>query len=241
MQSGTPAPSFTASSYLPFTKEMVKIELACLRGTYTVLIFYPGDFRPLVLSELKGFQEAANELLNEINVLAISTDTVESHQAFAELRQEEGGLEGLCIILVEDKTGDISRDYQVYDMATHQALPTYIIIDDEGEVVASISNSYNIGGNPHEVVRIVKACMMCDEEGAWSEVKGTPSDWQPGMELVTGVLDTDTIEVLESEDIAPAVEKQVDDGEATEEKKDDVSSFSGNGWKFWAKLRLIIE
>ena len=235
MQSGTPAPSFTASSYLPFTKEMVKIELACLRGTYTVLIFYPGDFRPLVLSELKGFQEAANELLNEINVLAISTDTVESHQAFAELRQEEGGLEGLGIILVEDKTGDICRNYQVYDVATHQAFSTYIIIDDEGEVVASISNSYNIGGNPHEVVRIVKACMMCDEEGAWSEVKGTPSDWQPGMELVTGVLDTDTIEVLESEDIAPAIEKQVDDGEATEEKKDDVSSFSVNGWKFWAK------
>ena len=63
--------------------------------------------------------------------------------------------------------------------------PRNIIIDDEGEVVASTSNDKKVGGNLHEVVRIISACKLCDEEGAWSNLRGTPSDWKPGMELVT--------------------------------------------------------
>ena len=70
---------------------------------------------------------------------AISTDTVESHMVFGELSQEEGGLLGQQCILVEDNTGDISSTYYlVYDAAFHKTRPTYIIIDDEGKVIASI-------------------------------------------------------------------------------------------------------
>ena len=208
MQTGTPAPSFVAYAYIPYTKERVKVNMDDFIGQYTVLIFYPGDFGPLVLAELMGFQEAAKELLENVYSLAISTDTLESHKAFAELKKEEGGLQGLNenIILVEDKTGDISRKYQVYDVATHQAFPTYIIICDEGKVVASITNDHNMGGNPHEVIRILNACMTCDKEEAWTQMKGTPSGWQPGMELVTGVM-----------------EEENDAADVNEEKQDNTS------------------
>ena len=160
MQPGTPAPSFTASAYNSATKKVVDVELASLKGSYTVLSFYSGDFGPLMLADFMGFLviEALGELLkNDLNMLAISTDSVESHRAFAELKQEEGGLLGLECILVEDKTGKICKDYQVYDSSNHQAFPTYIIIDDEGEVVASLCNDHMVGGNPMEVVRIIKA------------------------------------------------------------------------------------
>ena len=226
------------------------MDLASLHGKYTVLFFYPGDFGSLVLADMMGLQEAASELMeDDVNMLAISTDTVESHKAFAELRQEEGGLQGLHCILVEDKTGNICRKYKVYDAATHQAFPTYIIMDDEGEVVASLSNDHNLGGNPEEVVRIIKACRMCDEEGAWSKLKGTPSDWQPGMELVTGMVEEvaneegEQTEVVETEEFPVSEDEKVDTGEAVEEENDKASSSSASGtdgneeskwWKFWS-------
>ena len=108
MQPGTSAPSFTALAYSSILKKMGNVDLASLHGKYTVLFFYPADFGPLVLADMMGLQEAASELMeDDVNMLAISTDTVESHKAFAELRQEEVGLQGLHCILLEDKTGDI--------------------------------------------------------------------------------------------------------------------------------------
>merc|ERR1711942_415323 len=187
MQPGTLAPIFTASAYNSYTEEVGDVHISSFKGSYIVLLFYTGDFGPSLLADLMSFKEAVKEfeISDEVYLLAISTDTVESHMAFGELSQEEGGLQGQQCILVEDKTGDISKNYHVYDEAFHKARPTYIIIDEEGEVVASISNDKKVGGNLHEVVRIISACKLCDEEGAWSNQRGTLSDWKPGMELVT--------------------------------------------------------
>merc|ERR1711942_330402 len=202
MQPGTLAPIFTASAYNSFTKEVGDVDLSGFKGSYIVLLFYSGDFGPSLLADLMSFQLAVKEFKmsdDEVDLLAISTDTVESHRAYGELSQEEGGLQGQQCILVEDKTGDISKKYHVYDAAFHKARPTYIIIDEEGEVVASISNDKKVGGNLHEVVRIISACKLCDEEGAWSNLRGTPSDWKPGMELVTTMVGSvETVEEKEA-------------------------------------------
>ena len=113
MQPGSPAPSFTAAAYYSATKTLVDVELASHKGSYTVLLFYSGDFGPLMLADFMGFlviEELGELLENDLNMLAISTDSVESHRAFAELKQEEGGLQGLECSLVEDKTGKICKD-----------------------------------------------------------------------------------------------------------------------------------
>ena len=55
MQPGTPAPSFTASAYNSATKKTMNVELANLKGSYTVLLFYSGDFGPLLLADYMGF------------------------------------------------------------------------------------------------------------------------------------------------------------------------------------------
>ena len=62
MQPGTPAPSFTASAYNSATKETVDVELASLKGSYTVLFFYSGNFGPLVLADFMGLIQEAVEL-----------------------------------------------------------------------------------------------------------------------------------------------------------------------------------
>ena len=126
MQPGTLAPIFTASAYNSFTKEVGDVDLSSFKGSYIVLLFYTGDFGPSLLADLMSFKESVKEfgISDEVYLLAISTDTVESHMAFGELAQEEGGLQGQQCILVEDKTGDISKNYHVYDATFHKARPS---------------------------------------------------------------------------------------------------------------------
>merc|ERR1711910_179156 len=95
MLPGTEAPNLVAKAYIPSLKETSKIELPPLNGKYTVLFFYPGDFGSVVLSEMLELKEAFKELSDEVNILVISTNTVESHKAFAELDQVDGGLQGV--------------------------------------------------------------------------------------------------------------------------------------------------
>merc|ERR1712142_1000694 len=165
----TIAPSFMASAFNTSTKKVSSVELSSFKGSYVVLLFYTGDFATTLLAEVITFQEALKVLKDEVHLLAISTDTVESHKAFGEHAMEKGGMEGQhCVLMVEDKTGNISKEYQVYDAACHEAFPAYIIIDKEGEVAATIINDKKIGGNPHEVMRIISAYKQCDEENAWN-------------------------------------------------------------------------
>ena len=41
---------------------------------------------------------------------------------------------------MEDKDGDISKNYQVFDEASHRAFLSYVIFDNEGGVLMSVSN-----------------------------------------------------------------------------------------------------
>jgi len=226
MQPGINAPSFTETAYNTSTKVVGNVELSTFKGSYTVLLFYTGDFGPTLLADLITFQEAVKECDDELQLLAISTDTVESHVAFSEQDQLEGGLQGQHCILVEDKTGDISRKYQVYDSAHHKAFPSYIIIDMEGEVVASITNDEKVGGNMEEVLRMISACKLCDEECAWSTMKGTPSDWKPGKELVTAVMEKASTEPAVKQDNARESNMNKDDS-AEEVQLAAISSLAG--------------
>ena len=53
-------------------------------------------------------------------------------------------LKELSIPLVEDKTGQISRSFAVFDPTTHTAVPTAFILDEEGELMASFSTSTKV-------------------------------------------------------------------------------------------------
>merc|ERR1712210_325875 len=95
---------------------------------------------------------------------------------------------GLSIPLVEDKTGEISRSFGVFDPTTHTAVPTAFILDEEGELMASFTTSTQVGGSAEEVERVVAACRECDTSGAWShQPKGTSSTWLPGDALSSDI------------------------------------------------------
>ena len=119
-------------------------------------------------SELLGLAEALKGL--DCQLVGVSTDSVEAHRVFA-----ESCLEGLDITLVEDRTGEISRLFKVYESTTHCTF----VLNVDGEVMASFSNSFGSVTNAGEVVRLVVACQEHDRLNlafiAWDGKTGTIS------------------------------------------------------------------
>mmetsp|Transcript_7705 Transcript_7705/g.14482 ORF Transcript_7705/g.14482 Transcript_7705/m.14482 type:complete len:415 (+) Transcript_7705:54-1298(+) len=78
---GKPAPTFKAGAVVD--GEITEVDLADYRGKWTVLLFYPKDFTFVCPTEIIAFSDAAPRFkaLNA-EVLALSTDTEESHLAW---------------------------------------------------------------------------------------------------------------------------------------------------------------
>lgn len=80
LKPGDPAPSFTAT-----TTDGSIIHLADLKGKSVVLYFYPKDDTPGCTKEACAFRDVYAKLKEKgAVVLGVSTDSVKSHQKFAE-------------------------------------------------------------------------------------------------------------------------------------------------------------
>jgi peroxiredoxin Q/BCP len=92
---GDPAPEFE----LPGTGAR-KYSLSEYRGQPVVLVFYPGDSTPVCTRQLNEYTNDMDKF-SEVGaqVLAISPQSVESHEGFAE---EQGGF-GFPLLADEDK------------------------------------------------------------------------------------------------------------------------------------------
>ena len=85
-------PMLEAQMYVPKTGEYYEFNSYELGGNFTVLVFYSGNFCSGVLPELHELKSVSRKTLKDYNLLAISTDTKESHKAFSHLGPEEGGI-----------------------------------------------------------------------------------------------------------------------------------------------------
>ncbi len=99
---GQPAPDFTATD-----QDGKPLHLAELKGHPVVVYFYPKDETPGCTKEACSFRDAWVNLQKKgVIVIGISTDTADSHKAFAKNHQ-------LPFTLVSDPKGDIAAKYGV--------------------------------------------------------------------------------------------------------------------------------
>jgi len=83
--------------------------LADNRGRNVVLYFYPKDDTPGCTVEGKEFRELHEQFLaQECVVIGVSTDSVESHRAFAEKH-------AFPFTLLSDSSGDLARAFGVFN------------------------------------------------------------------------------------------------------------------------------
>lgn len=194
---GKKAPSFSAGAVVNGGEIVEGFSLDQYVGKNpVVLFFYPKDFTFVCPSELHAFQNRMADFEERgCKVVAVSTDTEESHWGWLQVPKNKGGIEGIKYPIVADTSKTISDAYGVlageyeYDMeegliATGPmiAYRGLFLIDKDGVVQHQIVNNFPLGRNVDEAIRMVDALQFFEENG---EV--CPANWQKGEE---GMKDT---------------------------------------------------
>mmetsp|Transcript_2456 Transcript_2456/g.3885 ORF Transcript_2456/g.3885 Transcript_2456/m.3885 type:complete len:338 (+) Transcript_2456:325-1338(+) len=156
--------------------EITEVDLGDYRGKWTVLLFYPKDFTFVCPTEIIAFSDAAPRFkaLNA-EVLALSTDTEESHLAWIRTPRKRGGLGHMQIPIVADVTKAISADYGVLLEDIGIALRGLFLINPEGVLEQITVNNLPVGRSVDETLRLLQAFQFVAEHG---EV--CPANWKPG-------------------------------------------------------------
>jgi peroxiredoxin (alkyl hydroperoxide reductase subunit C) len=187
---GKKAPQFTASAVINGEEIVDDFSLEQFAGNkYVVLFFYPKDFTFVCPTELHAFQSKLEEFKKlNVEVVAVSTDTEQSHWGWLQLTKDQGGIKGITYPIVADTNKTISANYDVlagsyyYDeneelraegeMIAYRGL---FLIDKDQVVRHQLVNDLPLGRNVDEALRMVKALQFVEEKG---EV--CPANWDEG-------------------------------------------------------------
>ena len=191
---GKKAPLFEASAVINGNEIVSDFKLSEFIGKkYVVLFFYPKDFTFVCPTELYAFQEKLAEFeKRNVQVIACSTDTEQSHWGWLQMKKAEGGIDGITYPVVADTNKTIAHNYDVLegewdysdegelvanrDMVAYRGL---FLIDLEGIVRHQLINDEPLGRNVDEAIRMVDAWQFYVENG-----NVCPANWQPGDEAI---------------------------------------------------------
>jgi len=123
MNTGESAPNFTLKD-----GEGNDWKLSDQSGKTVVLLFYPGDNTPVCTAQLCSVRDHWSEYqATGAEVVGISTDTVESHEGFAEKHQ-------LPLRLLSDPDGKVSAEYGMKSWLPGRSARGVVVIDKEGKI-----------------------------------------------------------------------------------------------------------
>lgn len=186
---GKQAPSFSAKAVVNGNEIVDNFSLDQFKGKYVILFFYPKDFTFVCPTELHAFQEKLQEIKDRnCEVVAVSTDTEQSHWGWLQMPKDRGGIQGVTYPIVADTNKTISFNYDVlvgdwgYDdngqMQAEGELIAYralFLIDRDGKVRHELVNDLPLGRNVDEAIRVLDALQFNEENG---EV--CPANWNKG-------------------------------------------------------------
>jgi len=149
---------------------------------YVVLFFYPLDFTFVCPTEIHAFQDALGEFESRnAQVIGVSVDSVNSHQAWLRTPKNDGGIEGVKYPIVADLTKSISRAYDVLDEEVGITYRATFIINKDGKVMAQNISHRPIGRSVDEAIRLLDAVQYNEQNG---EV--CPAGWTKGQKAMKG-------------------------------------------------------
>ena len=141
---GKPPPDFTAKD-----QNGQDLTLSSLKGKPAVVYFYPKDETSGCTAEAKSFRDTWKDLEKTgVTVIGISTDTMDSHKAFATHH-------GLPFHLVSDESGTIAKSFGVPNHAGFLSRQTFVIGADGN--VKKIYRDVDVSKHVSEVLADLKS------------------------------------------------------------------------------------
>lgn len=178
---GSTAPSFTAKSTngeIKFPNDYGK--------SWKILFSHPQDFTPVCSSELLELSHLQNEFDKlGVKLAIISTDNLETHELWKahleEIDYKGKGTQKIKFPILDDHDKTGSRLYgMLHEPVSSTRDVRGVFIIDPQNVVRSI-NFYpmQVGRNMDELVRIVEALQIVDQEKVL-----TPANWEKGGDVM---------------------------------------------------------
>lgn len=188
---GKQAPAFTVQAFQ--NNQTTTVSDSDLRGSYSVLFFYPLDFTFVCPTEIHALQEKIGEFEQRgTNVYAISVDSVHAHRAWANTPKNKGGIQGVTYTLLSDMQRTLARAFDVLDEEEGVALRGTFILDKENVIQHASINNLSFGRNIDELVRMIDAIQFVEKNGDhvcpanWSQGKKTMTPSAEGVETFFG-------------------------------------------------------
>jgi len=108
------------------------------RGKTVVLLFYPGDNTPVCTAQLCSVRDHWSDYqATGAEVVGISTDSVESHQDFAEKHS-------LPLRLLSDGDRKVSEMYDMKSWLPGRSARGVVVIDKDGKIVYSKAQAVSL-------------------------------------------------------------------------------------------------
>jgi peroxiredoxin (alkyl hydroperoxide reductase subunit C) len=180
-QINTEVKPFTATAYQ--NGEFIEVTEADLKGTWSVVFFYPADFTfvcPTELGDLADNYATFKEL--GVEIYGVSTDTHFTHKAWHDTSDTIAKIE---YPLVGDPTGQITRNFDVMIEEAGLADRGTFVIDPDGIIQLVEINAGGIGRNASELLRKVRAAQYVAAHP--NEV--CPAQWEEGDDTLAPSLD----------------------------------------------------
>jgi len=149
------------------------------KGKWVVLFSHPADFTPVCTTEFVAFQKRYNQF-KELNceLIGLSIDQVFSHIKWVEWIREKLGIEIEFPIIADDQ-GKIARLMgMIHPGKGTNTVRAVFIVDPKGILRAVLYYPQEVGRNMDEILRLVKALQISDENGV-----AMPANW-PNNELI---------------------------------------------------------
>ncbi|CAL4042430.1 Alkyl hydroperoxide reductase C [Buchnera aphidicola (Takecallis arundicolens)] len=150
------------------------------KNKLVVLFFWPMDFTFVCPTEIVVFNQMYNEFKKRnTKIIGVSRDSVFVHQAWQNIKIENGGIGKLKYTLVSDVKGEIQESYGVAHPELGIALRASFLIDINGVVKHQVVNDLPLGRNIKEMIRMIDAVTYHEKYG---EV--CPVNWKKGEKTI---------------------------------------------------------
>jgi len=160
------------------TKGKMKLPDA-FEGKWFVLFSHPADFTPVCTTEFVAFQKRYDQFRElGVELIGLSIDQVFSHIKWLEWIKETLKVE-IEFPVIADDLGKVSEALGLIHPAKGtNTVRAVFVVDDKGILRAVIYYPQEVGRNIDEILRLIKALKVSDENGV-----ALPANW-PNNELV---------------------------------------------------------
>jgi len=158
-------------------------------GSWAVLFSHPADFTPVCTTELGRTAGLHDEFTKRnVKTIAVSVDSLESHNAWAPDIKDVGGVPlNFPIIADPDRMVSMAYDMIHPGEGDSSTVRSVFIIDPNNKVRLTLTYPKSVGRNFDEIIRVIDALQLTD-----SAPVSTPADWTPGGRvIVAATMSTD--------------------------------------------------